>query len=146
VPACRFDGSPFVGLLGAPQRERAADARYGVHATTDEGAKMSKFAFLYHGPATPPDAFTPEQSREMMRAWEEWMKRAGSALVDGGAPFGARTAVTDDGSTSSTTDQNGYSIVEAEDLEAAKALTKDHPFLTEGKGRFRIEIFELMPM
>jgi hypothetical protein len=107
---------------------------------------MSKYVFLYHGPATPPEEFTPEQSAEMMRAWGEWMGRVGSSLVDGGAPFGARTAISDDGSTGAPSDQSGYSILEAENLEAAKSLTKGHPFLSEGKGRFSIEIFELAPV
>jgi hypothetical protein len=107
---------------------------------------VSKYVFLYHGPATPPEEFTPEQSAEMMRAWGEWMTRAGSALVDAGAPFGPRTAVSDDGSAGTPSDQNGYSILEAESLEAAKELTKGHPFLAEGKGRFSVEIFELAPV
>jgi hypothetical protein len=107
---------------------------------------MSKYVFLYHGPATPPAEFTPEQSAEMMRAWGEWMGRVGPALVDGGAPFGPRTAVSDDGSTGTASDQNGYSILEAENLDAARALTKGHPFLSEGKGRFSVEIFELAPV
>jgi hypothetical protein len=107
---------------------------------------MSKFLLLYKGPATPLDQFTPEQSEEQMRAWNEWIGRVGSALVDGGTPFGARVAVSDDGSTTESSDLNGYSIVEADSLEAAGMLTKDHPFLAEGKGRFTIEIFELVPV
>jgi len=54
--------------------------------------------------------------------------------------------VTDNGSSPRPSDQNGYSIVEAESLEEAKKLLKGHPFLTEGKGRFSVEIFELAPM
>jgi hypothetical protein len=79
---------------------------------------MSKFLYLYRGPA----------------------------LVDGGAPFGERTAVSDDGSSTGASEQNGYTIVEAESLQAATALTEKHPFLTEGKGRFAIDVFELVPM
>jgi hypothetical protein len=107
---------------------------------------MSKYLFLYRGPATPMSELTPEQSAGQMQAWGAWMGKLGSALVDPGAPFGARAAVADDGTSPATTDQNGYSIVEAEDLEAAKSLTGGHPYLTEGKGRFAVEIFELIPM
>ena len=107
---------------------------------------MSKYLLLYHGPATPMDDFTPEQSAEQMRAWGEWMGKAGPALVDGGAPFGQRTAVSDDGTSPAPSDQNGYTIVEAGSLDGARALTDGHPFLSEGKGRFTIEIFELVPM
>src|SRR5580700_5265527 len=98
---------------------------------------MSKFLFLYRGPAPPMEDFTPEQTAEQMQAWGAWMGKLGPALVDAGAPFGARPTVSD---------QNGYSVVEADSLEAARAFTDGHPFLTEGKGRFTVEIFELMPM
>ena len=107
---------------------------------------MSKFLYLYRGPATPMEDFTEEQGQEQMRLWNEWGERAGTALVDFGAPFGPRTAVGDDGSNPAVSDQNGYSIVEAETLESATALTEKHPFLQQGDGRFSIEIFELMPM
>ena len=107
---------------------------------------MSKFLYLYRGPATPMDAFTPEQSAEQAAAWSDWMGRAGSALVDGGAPFGARAAVADDGSSPIPSDQNGYSIVEADSLDDACKLLDRHPFLAEGKGRFSVEVFELAPM
>jgi hypothetical protein len=107
---------------------------------------MSKYLFLYRGPATPPDQFTPEESEKQMAAWGAWMQNAGSALADAGAPFGAREAVSDDGSAAKPTEQNGYTIVEAGDLAAARKLTEGHPFLAEGKGRFAIDIFELVPM
>jgi len=107
---------------------------------------MSKFLFLYRGPATPMEDFTPEQSDEQMRAWGEWMERVGSALIDAGTPLGARASVADDGTTPEPSDLNGYSIVEADGLDAARALTDSHPFLSEGKGRFSIEIFELVPI
>lgn len=107
---------------------------------------MSKFILLYRGPAQPMEDFTPEQSAEQMQAWGAWMGKLGPAMVDAGAPFGARTAVGDNGTSPAPSDQNGYTIVEADSLEAARALTDGHPFLTEGKGRFAVEIFELVPM
>ncbi|HZN72813.1 MAG TPA: hypothetical protein VFC00_14185 [Micromonosporaceae bacterium] len=103
---------------------------------------MSKYLYLYRGPVEPMTEVTPEQTR----AWNEWFGGLGSALVDGGAPFGTRTAVADDGSSPTPSDQNGYSVVEADSLEEARTLLKGHPFLTEGKGRFSVEIFELVPM
>jgi hypothetical protein len=107
---------------------------------------MSKYIYLYRGPATPMEEFTPEQSAEQMQAWGAWMGQVGSALVDGGAPFGARSAVSDDGTSPAPGDLNGYTIVEAESIDAARALLDSHPFLSEGKGRFTVEVFELIPM
>lgn len=107
---------------------------------------MSRFLLLYRGPASPMDDMTPEQGAEQMQAWGAWMSGVGPALVDPGSPHGARTSIVDDGTTGEPSDQNGYSVVEATDLEAARALTVGHPFLSEGKGRFSVEIFELLPM
>jgi len=107
---------------------------------------VSKYLLLYRGPATPMEDFTPEQSAEQMKAWGDWMGRVGPAMVDGGAPFGQRTAVSDDGTSPAPGDLNGYTIVEADSVDGARALTDGHPFLTEGKGRFTIEVFELVPM
>src|ERR1700730_15173905 len=107
---------------------------------------MTKYIYLYRGPAPPMDQFTAEQAAEQMQAWGEWMGRVGSALADGGAPFGARLAGRDDGTNPAPSDQNGYTIVEADSLDAARALADGHPFLSEGKGRFSVEIFELVPM
>jgi YCII-related domain-containing protein len=107
---------------------------------------VSKYIYLYRGPATPMEDFTEEQSAEQMRAWGEWMGRLGPRLADGGAPFGQRAAVADDGTAPAPGDLNGYSIVEADSLDAAKALLDKHPFLAEGKGRFTVEVFELAPM
>jgi hypothetical protein len=107
---------------------------------------MSRFLYLYRGPATPMDQFTTEQHDEQMRAWGEWMGRVGPALADGGAPFGSRAAVADDGTTPEPGDLNGYTIVEADGIEAARALLDGHPFLAEGKGRFTVDVYELVPM
>jgi hypothetical protein len=57
-----------------------------------------------------------------------------------------RSAIGDDGTSPETSDLNGYSILEADSLDAARLLVDGHPFLSEGKGRFSIEIFELVPM
>ncbi len=107
---------------------------------------MSKYIFLYRGPATPPESMTPEQGAEIMAAWTAWMGKVGPALVDGGSPFGPGTAVVDDGTTGTASDQNGYTIVESASLETAKSLLIGHPFLTEGKGRFAVDVYELLPM
>jgi hypothetical protein len=107
---------------------------------------MAKFIYLYRGPATQMQDFSEEQSAEQMQAWGEWMGRVGSAMVDMGSPFGQRASLADDGTSQAPGDLNGYSIVEADSLEGAKALADKHPFLSEGKGRFSVEVFELVPM
>ncbi len=81
-----------------------------------------------------------------MQQWNVWMEKVGSALVDAGALIWSGAAVNDAGKDVAPSALTGYSIVEAKDINAAKAYTDGHPFLTEGKGRFAIEIFELAQM
>jgi hypothetical protein len=107
---------------------------------------MAKYMMLYTGPATPMEEFTPEQSEQQMQAWGAWMGKVGDALLDMGSPFGERGAVRADGGAGTPGELNGYSIVEAADLDAAKALCEGHPFLSDGRDVFSVEIFELVPV
>jgi hypothetical protein len=104
---------------------------------------MAKFIYLYRGQA--PD-LTPEQGAERMAAFGAWMEKLGAALVDVGRPFGSSTSVRDDGTEGTAGDLSGYTIVEADDLAAAKALTDGLPFLSGSDGNRAVEIFELRPM
>ena len=107
---------------------------------------MTKFILLYRGPATPMEDISPMQSEQMMTAWVDWMGKVGTSLVDAGAPFAGRAGVQGDGSTTHASDLNGYSVVEASDIVAATSLCDGHPFLSDGTGKFAIEIYELAPM
>ncbi len=107
---------------------------------------MSKYIYLYRGPVTPMEQMTEEQGAEQLAAWNKWIEGVGSAMVDVGLPFGSGAAVSDDGSAGEPGDLNGYTIVEADSLDAAKGLASDHPFLSEGKGRFAIDVYELVPI
>ena len=107
---------------------------------------MAKFIYLYRGPATPMSDLTPEQGADRMAAFGAWMAKVGAALVDGGSPFGSSASVRDDGTEGPAGDLIGYTIVEADDLAAAKALTNGLPFLSGSDGKCAVEIFELLPM
>jgi hypothetical protein len=105
---------------------------------------MTRYMLLYNGPATAPEDMGPEAAQAEMAKWAAWMEGVGSALIDMGQPMAPGTAVVDDGSQSATLAINGYSILEAPDLEAARKMVDGHPFLSEGEGRFKVEIFELL--
>jgi hypothetical protein len=107
---------------------------------------MARFIYLYRGPATPMSDLTPEQGAERMAAFSAWMEKVGAALVDVGSPFGSSASVRDDGTEATAGDLIGYTIVEAEDLAAAKAFTDGLPFLSNRDGKYAVEIFELLPM
>lgn len=107
---------------------------------------MPRFMLVYKGEATDMSEMTPEEGQAVMEKWAAWMGKVGSALSDLGSPFGPGKSVVDDGTTGTPLSLTGYSIVEASDLEAAQALTDGHPYLSEGKGDYSIELFELMPV
>ena len=107
---------------------------------------MAKFMMIYKGQATDMSEMTPEQGAEVMAKWQAWMGKVGSALVDIGTPFGPGTSVVDDGTSAAASATTGYSIVEAASLNDAAKLADGHPYLSEGKGNFAMDIFELMPV
>ena len=104
---------------------------------------MAKFIYLYRGPT--PD-LTAEQGAERMAEFAAWMEKVGPALLDAGSPFGTSASVRDDGTEGTAGDLIGYTIVEAEDLTAAKELTDGLPFLSDSDGKCAVEIFELLQM
>lgn len=107
---------------------------------------MAKFIFVYKGPATDMSDMSEEQSKAVMDAWNRWIQKTGKALVDIGQPMANGVSLLDNGSTAKAGLLNGYSIVEAADMAGAKKLAAGHPFLSEGKGNFAIDIYELLPV
>ena len=86
---------------------------------------MKKFLFLYKGYMTP----TPE----IGKAWMDWFSSVGDAMVDSGNAMSAGVEVTKDTVTSldlGLDSFTGYSIINAEDMDAAIALAKTNPMIT----------------
>jgi hypothetical protein len=93
---------------------------------------MTKFVFIYHAPTTPAEAAppTPEQMSEAMGEWNAWAGKVGDGLVDFGTPLAGGVRVTADRTVApSTREVVGYTILEADDLDAAIELAKVHPHL-----------------
>jgi len=107
---------------------------------------MGKFILLYKGPATPNDQLTKEQGEKIAAGWKQWMEKVGDGLVDIGSPMANGRSVVDNGTSGIPTQLNGYSIVQAENIDEALKLVEDHPFLSDKTGEFSVEIFELMPL
>jgi hypothetical protein len=105
--------------------------------------EMPTYMYLYRGPKASTSTATQEESDARMAAFAAWMDRTGPALVDVGSPFGASVAVSDDGTPATAGDLVGYSLVEADDLAHAQALTDGLPFLAQRDGTCTVEIFEL---
>jgi hypothetical protein len=107
---------------------------------------VSKYMLIYRGKATDLAEMSEEGGATVMAKWAAWMERVGPALVDVGTPFGPSASVVDDGSTGEAISLTGFSIVDAGTLSEAASLAEGHPYLSEGKGNYAIEIYEMMPV
>lgn len=107
---------------------------------------MPRFMMIYKGDPRDTADMSEQEQQAVMAAWGAWMEDAGSALVDLGAPLRAAASVVDDGSAGTPAPLSGYSIVEAGDIAAAQQLADGHPYLSEGKGDFAIDLYELLPV
>jgi hypothetical protein len=104
---------------------------------------MPKYLLSYHGGSMPE---TPEEGEKVMAAWTTWLGGLGSALVDGGNPTAATKTIAANGSVSDGGGANavtGYSLITADDLDAAVKLAKGCPQLASGGS---IEVGELINM
>jgi hypothetical protein len=110
---------------------------------------MKKFIVIYHAPAeamAQMASATPEQRKEGMKPWMDWAERCGKQLLDLGAPlFGGQRLKPDGSSQDSDHEVSGYSILQAKDMSAAKALLKGHPHLA-WSGGCEIEVHECAAM
>ena len=89
---------------------------------------MNKYIVLYYAPISAREMVenaTPEEMKAGMEPWIAWMARCGDALVDPGAPLGGGMNVTASGSSPSDKKVTGYSILQAENMEAAQACWMD---------------------
>ena len=104
---------------------------------------MPKYLFVYHAPMTPAEAAppTPEQMDAVMGEWNAWAGRVGAGLVDFGTPLAGGVRVSPEGESPSTREVAGYSLIEADGMDAALALAQDHPHLSM-PGGCEIEVHE----
>jgi hypothetical protein len=92
---------------------------------------MAKFLVTYHGGKMPD---SEEGRQQVMAAFGAWVGRVGDALLDPGAPLGSATTVTADAVRPGSADEpsSGYSVLQADDMDSAVAVVRDHPFLARG--------------
>lgn len=112
---------------------------------------MARFLGLYIGSVSASEKanYSPTPDEEKMWAdgmtqWGEWMERHSSAIVDSGAPLGKTLRASPDGISPHENRNVSYVIVEAESLQAAAELFKDHPHFAVMPGD-SVEIMECLP-
>ncbi len=110
---------------------------------------MKKFIVTSHAPASAMEQMgqmataSAEEQKKAVAPWMAWAERMGSALVDPGSPLMGGQTLGKSGSSPSDKGVVGYSILQAEDMQEAKALLKDHPHLEWVAGG-EIEVYESM--
>jgi hypothetical protein len=110
---------------------------------------MKKFIVIYHAPM---DAIiqmadsSEEDQAKGMEAWMEWAQKCGDKLVDLGSPLMNGQALSPGGGSSpSEKGVTGYSVLQAESMDAAKKLLQSHPHLG-WNAACSIELHETMPL
>ncbi|MEP3332021.1 hypothetical protein [Sedimentitalea sp.] len=104
---------------------------------------MPNFLFVYHGGGMPD---TQEEIDKSMAAWGKWMEVNGPSLVEPGNPVGmsktvSASGVADNGGANPV---SGYTIISADDIDAACAIANSNPMVADGSGS--VEIAEIVNM
>ncbi len=109
---------------------------------------MTEFIVLYNAPKSAQgkcEDMSPEEMSKIMEAWMKWAKNCGEHLVDMGSPLNNGKHLDTSGSTSSSSEVGGYSIMQADNVAKVEELLKENPHLGWGDGCY-IEIHEKMPL
>lgn len=109
---------------------------------------MNKYIVIYSAPPEAIEAtntMSPEQMEAGMKAWADWGEKCGDGLVDFGTPLHMGLKLTGSGSSEIPGDVMFYSILHAEDRDAAEAMLKGHPHLEWAAG-CEIEVYESVAM
>ena len=105
---------------------------------------MAQFLLLYTGGAGM--ATDPAEQEKIMAEWGAWYGKMGEAVTDGGAPFGASKSLTGSDVTEGPlgdTPATGYTLIEADSLDAAAAACDGHPHIGHGG---QVQVFECIDM
>ena len=103
---------------------------------------MPQYAIVYLG-GNPPSS--PEEGKRNYAEYMEWLSSLGDSAVSPANPLKNTSTVDSDGTatTGVATTMSGYTIVEAESMEAALSIAKACPFLEVGGS---LEVSELVQM
>lgn len=109
---------------------------------------MKKFIAIYSIPAAAlaemgtPD---PEEMKGAMDEWMQWAEKHKESIVDLGAPLGKTRRITAAGVADAKNELTGYTIVQAELLDAAAQIFVDNPQFKMAESS-AIEVMECLEM
>jgi len=92
---------------------------------------MAQYVIIYIGGEQPA---SPEEGQKHFARYMEWLASLGDAAVSPANPLKETRTVSPDGSVAEggKSTMSGYTIVEAESIDAALAMAKSCPFLEIG--------------
>jgi hypothetical protein len=104
---------------------------------------MTNYVLVYKGGGVPA---TEEEQQQVMAAWGAWYEKLGQALADGGNPFGPSRSIAADGTVSDggASGLTGYTILQADSLDAAAELGRSCPIIDSGGTVEVYETFQVM--
>ena len=103
---------------------------------------MAQYIMTYLGGDQPS---SPEEGKQHFAKYKEWLVSLGDSAVSPANPFKDTRTVNSNGTvtTGGTTSMSGYTVIEADSMEAALEIAKACPFLDIGGS---LEVSELMQM
>jgi hypothetical protein len=103
---------------------------------------MSQYIMTYLGGDQPS---SPEEGKQHFSKYMDWLSSLGDSAVSPANPLKNTCTVNPDGNvtTGGTTSMSGFTIIEADSMEAALSIAKGCPFLDIGGS---LEVSELMQM
>ena len=103
---------------------------------------MPQYIITYLGGNQPS---SPEEGKEHFSKYMNWLSSLGDSAVSPANPLKDTNTINPDGSVTngSTTSMSGFTIIEADSMEAAILIAKGCPFLDIGGS---LELSELMKM
>ena len=101
---------------------------------------MAQYIITYLGGNQPS---SPEEGKQHFAKYKEWLDSLGDSAVSPANPLKGTSIVNPDGTitTGSKTSMSGFTIIEADSMEAALLIAKACPFLDIGGS---LEVSELM--
>jgi hypothetical protein len=112
-----------------------------------KGVGMAKFLVLYNSPMSASEVMgssSPEEMKAGMDAWMAWFQKNGDAVADLGNPVEARLHLESGSSGQSSNQASGFSIVQADSVDAATKVLEEHPHLSVPGNT--IDVLEFLPM
>jgi hypothetical protein len=103
---------------------------------------MTQYVFVYLGGNHPSN---PEEANKHFKKYMEWLASLGDAVISPTIPLKDTHTVSSDGAImeGGSSAMSGFSIIEAESIEAALSIAQACPFLEIGGS---LEVSELMQM